>query len=465
MCGRRRRRHLVVATGWVVVGLLAFEKGLVVPVLLFAVTSAFLVGGGSWLSGMRRALARCWRAWLLYAGAMIAYAIVLATSLRTSSTQPLVPTATAVVTFSWGLLKDSLLPGAIGGPWRWWRLPGHWYALASPPAALTWLAFLVAILVVGASILRRRIGWRAWATFAAWVVLADMLPVIIGRLNWYPVLLALDTHYVADAMPVLAVCIGLAILPVADGSEAAARAPARGTSLAGFSARSRRASAEQQWRIATGGVFVLFVVGSVWSTSAYQSGTTGQPAATFIANATLAARSAPRGTVVLDGGVPDQIRDAAFGTRAVIGVIQPSRLHWIEHPIGTIDGLRMFGPDGRLHPVWVYGTSTGGPKGRHACWPEHHGQIVLPFWHSSPNPVSLLRIGYIWGPRVPGVVIVVYGTMAQELTVRHGLHTAYLPVTGSAPRVTVTGLGGARMCVGDAEAGTLQPVLSGQNQP
>ena len=223
-----RRRHLAAAVGWVVVGLLAFEKGLVVPVLMFAVTSAFVVGGGSWLAGMRRALMRFWRAWLLYAAALIGYAIVLATSLRTSTTQPLVPSATAVLTFSWGLLKDSLLPGAIGGPWRWWLLPGHWYALATPPIALIWLAFIVAIVVVVASILRRRISWRAWAILAAWVVLADMLPVVIGRLNWYPVLLALDTHYVADAMPVLAICIGLATLPVIDTPEAPASRSAPG---------------------------------------------------------------------------------------------------------------------------------------------------------------------------------------------------------------------------------------------
>ncbi len=48
-----------------------------------------------------------------------------------------------------------------------------------------------------------------------WVLLADMVPIIIARLNWYPVLLALDTRYVADAMPVLIICLGLAFLPVA----------------------------------------------------------------------------------------------------------------------------------------------------------------------------------------------------------------------------------------------------------
>ena len=168
---------------------------------------------------------------------------------------------------------------------------------------------------------------------------------------------------------------------------------------------------------------------------------------------------------MLDGAVPDPVRDSAYGTRAVIGAIQPGRLHWIERPSGTIDGLRMFGTDGRLYPAWVYGASTGRPPAPHACWPNRHGQIVLKFWHAAPYLTTVLRIGYIWAPPTPGVVIVVYGTMAQELTVRHGLHTAYLPVTGSANNVTVTGLGGSKMCVGDAEAGTVAPAVSGQEQP
>ena len=272
------KRHLTAAVGWVVVGLLAFEKGLVVPVLLFAVTSAFLVGGGSWLSGMRRALTRFWAAWALYAVALIGYALVLAGSLRTSTSRPLVPTASAVLTFSWGLLKDALLPGAVGGPWNWWALPGHSYALAAPPAALTWLALVVACAVVGASIVRRRVNGRAWATFAAWIVLADMVPVAIGRLNWYPALLSLDTRYVADAMAVLVICIGLAFLPVVDGratTTSPARAPAR--MPAGRLARMDRTRAGPSWRYAASALFAVIMVGSIWSASTYQSMTSGQP--------------------------------------------------------------------------------------------------------------------------------------------------------------------------------------------
>ena len=459
----RRTRHLIAASGWLVFGMLAFEKGLVVPVLLFAVTSAFLVGGGSWLSGMRRALMGFWRPWACYAVIFIGFLILLTISLRTSTSRPQVPSSSGVLTFGWGLLKNSLLPGAIGGPWGWWSLPGHAYALAAPPAALIWIALVVAVTVVIGTILRRSTTWRAWVTFAAWVVLADMGPVIIARLNWYPVLLALDTRYVSDATPVLVICIGLAFLPVGDQLRATAwqdRSPAS----ARLVGQPRLAGLERAWRATISGVFGVFVVGSIWSASSYQSVTTGQPAADYIASVQRTVAGAPRGTVVLDSPVPEQVKDAGNGTHAVVGAIRPGKLHWISEPRGTIDGLRMFGLDGRLHPVWVYGGSTGRQLAPHACWPEEHGRIVMNFWHKPPYLSTVLRIGYIWGSPGPGVISVAYGSTRQELAVRPGLHSAFLPVSGSAARITVTGLTGSKICIGDAEAGSAQPLRSHQAQ-
>ncbi len=459
----RRTRHLLAASGWVLFAMLAFEKGLVVPVLLFAVTSAFLCGGGSWLSGMRRALMACWRAWAVYAVAFIAYLVVLINALPTSTSQPQVPNSSAVLTFGWGLLKDSLLPGAIGGPWGWWSLPGHAYALAAPPAALVWIALVLAVTVVMGTILRRGISWRAWVTFAAWVLLADMLPIVIARLNWYPVLLALDTRYVADAMPVLIICLGLAFLPVA-GRPDATTSGERSAASARVAGQPRRAGLERAWRVTTSGVFGILIVGSIWSAASYQSSTTGQPAASYIARVQRAVAGAPRGTVVLDSPVPDQVKDAGNGAHAVAGAVTPGKLRWISDPRGTIDGLRMFGLDGKLHPVWVYGASTGRPPAPHACWPQRHDRIVMNFWHKSPYLTTVLRIGYIWESPLPGVIAVTYGSTTQELTVRHGLHSAYLPVSGPAARITVSGLAGSKICIGDAEAGAALPVQSHQGQ-
>ena len=212
-----RAWHLVAAVFWVVFGLVFFEKALVLPVLLFAVTAAFFAGGTSWLAGARLALARYWRAWLAYAVLMASYAVLLAVSLRTSAIHPQAPTSiSATLTFAWGLVRETLLPGAIGGPWQWYPIFGGSYSIGAPPTALLWLATIVVVAVLAISSWRRKVVWRSWAILAAWVVLADMVPVLIGGrlIGWSLGLHKLDTHYLADAAPALAICLGLALCPL-----------------------------------------------------------------------------------------------------------------------------------------------------------------------------------------------------------------------------------------------------------
>jgi hypothetical protein len=89
----------------------------------------------------------------------------------------------------------------------------------------------------------------------------------------------------------------------------------------------------------------------------------------------------------------------------------------------------------------------------------------MDFWHKPPPAATVLRIGYIWGPKTPGSIFVGYGSTQQVLRVLPGLHTAFLPVSGSAPRITVSGLAGNKICIGDAEAGAALPSKSNKTQP
>ena len=459
-----RRRYLVAAIGWVILALASSEKGVLVPVLLFAVTSAFLPGRRWWPSGMGRALRRYWPAWTGYAIALIAYGMVLANVLSTASAQAGVPAGSAALTFAWGLLKGSLVPAAFGGPWRWWPLPGQATALALPPHALAWFAIGLAIAVVVGSIVRRPVAWRAWAALAIWVACADMLPVMIGKLNWFPVLLALNTRYVADARPVLALCLALAFLPVRPALQAPAGADDQHGRAPAANASGRARPAARAWRPAAAALVAIFLVGSVWSARAYQSKVTGAPAAGYVDTATAAVELAPPGTLVLVSGLPDQLADGGSDTRTVLGAIRPGKLHWIRRPDGTIDGLRMFGPDGRLFPLWVYGASSGHGPAR-GCWPAHHGTITVQFLKTPTHLTTMLRIGYLWQAAGPGQLQVSYGTTSRTLTVRHGLHTAYLPVTGSAGWVQVTGSRIGQLCVGDVEAGRPGPAITATALP
>jgi hypothetical protein len=454
-----RVRHLVAATAWLAFGMLFFEKGLVLPLLLLAITAGFIVSAGSWLGGVALTLRQHWRAWLTYAVLTGCYVVIFLIAIHRSPLQPQAPSsASAVVSFGSVMVRDTLLTGAIGGPWQWLPISGGLYAISAPPVAEVWFATLIALGVLVVSIMLRPIAWRAWATFAGWVVLADMVPILLGRLTpAFGTILGLETRYLADAVPVLAVCVGLAFWPVTGAAR---------TETPGFASAWRR-TGSQPLKYAAFGLVGVFVFGSIWSDQSYQHVTPGGPAiASYVANVKQAVKLTPRGTNVVNLYMPQDIVEGLFGQSAlqssVIGDLQRGKLigklHWINAIQGTIGTLRMFGPDGRLYPAVIAGVyslprTQPGFKG---CWPEKNGQVVVKLQHTTSVLDWTLQIAYIWGGP-PSWIDVQYGQTGQGVRVEPGVNAAYLPVTGDVNRFTIYGLGKNHICVGTSASGELVP--------
>ena len=450
-------RHAAAASAWVVFGLAFFEKAMVLPLLLFAVSSGFLIDG-SWRSAARRCLVSYWRCWALQLAVLAGYGAVLAVSLRTSAAQPGVPgTAAGTYTFASALVKDTFAPGAMGGPWQWFPAADAEYAYSAPPAALAWLSLIVAAAVVVASIWARRQAWRAWVILAGWLATADIAPVLLGRIRELsPGLLGLETRYVADAAPVLAICLGLAFWPVAGHQEAASR--------------GRAAAGGHPGRLVAAAAFGAFVIGSVWSVQAYQNVTTSVPDRIFIANARVAVADAPRGTVVADSRVPSALMLGIFGPYSyasrVVGPMErpgsAARIRWVQRPAGTIDHLMVFGADGRLHQAAVFGRASSPITAKRRCQPVSNGQVTVRFSSPAGAGTKVLRMAYLASAAADGQnVTVSYGSSAQPLLLQRGLHSAYFPVRGGADSVTVSGPAIRGLCVGDMQAGIIVPSHSG----
>ncbi len=454
-----RFRHALAVAAWLAFGLIFNEKALILPLLLFAITSAFFMEG-SWPRTIGQCLVKYWRSWLLEAAMVAVYAVVFASSLRTSTVQPRIPdTAAGVFTLIWELLKDNFVPGAIGGPWQWFPTSEAQYAAAAPPPTLAWLSLIVAAAVIIASIVAHRYAWRAWAILAGWLLAADVAPVVVGRIaEMTPGVLALQTRYVADAVPVLAICVGLAFLPLAGQPDTARKKHAV------------TADGGQTGRLVAAGLVGAFVIGSVWSVQNLQSTTSGLVSQLYVENAQAAVAEAPAGTVIVDSVVPSALMISAFGkyarTSELIGPMESAadaaRIRWTSQPDGTIDHLMVFGSDGRLHQAAVYGpTSVPFSAGRR-CQRVRNGTAVVRFTFPAYPGLGVLRIAYLASAAVNGEdVTVSYGGSAQLLTVRAGLHAAYLPVRGSALSVTVSGAAMAGLCVGDMQAGFIVPSSSG----
>jgi hypothetical protein len=516
-----RMRTAVAAAGWLLLGLATVQKGAVTPLLLFAVTSGFLVKG-RWIAAVAVAARRYWRAWVLYGVLLAGYCALFFSRLGSSTTPPSAPgPAGRVISFVSTLIGTTLVPGALGGPWRW-TVIGDGYAQASPPAALQQLSWGLALLVVVVSCVYRVRAWRAWAIIVGWIAVADVLPVVIGRLGVsQPALLGLQARYVTDAVSVLALCLGLAFLPLA-GEEGGYRfrLPARAAPDdrtapdAGAAAGAGAAPGdeddegppgdeepsrdEEPWRdekapgdetprspvpvlrpvapAARNAILVLlalFLAGSFWSLQALDGITSTQAARSYIATARIAVAKAPPGALVVDGPTPAFIMDPYLFypsgyTSRVIGAIArgyPAKhLTWTTSPHGGIARtLMVFDAQGRLRPAALAGVSSGPPRDRR-CW-----KLV-----GTGTPIPLPRPLYRWSWFVrldysgPATVLKVgFGGNQAPAALPAGAHAFYVHLAaGSGKEVTVTPLSSApSQCLTGVTVGTWQPAPAGRPIP
>jgi hypothetical protein len=470
-----RYRQALAAAFWLAVGLFFFEKAVVIPVVLFAITAGFLVEGRITQS-VRASLVRYWRAWTLYVVIVGGYLALLLVTLSNSTVKPKPTSLSASLTFSWDLIRETLLPGLFGGPWNWFLAPNDAVAFAYPPAALAWIAVMLTAGVVIVSIAIRRRAWRAWAILAGWIVLADILPILLGRLatQGYALLLALDTRYVADASAAAALCVALAFWPVAESQDQPKEAASHRSRH-----RQREFFDDAAWRAAGLVLTGALVVGSIWSVDHYQKVTALQ---NFVGNVYLnnvrnALSDLPPDTVIYDqtmknlvmasiyydtfrgtGKQRQLVIDDGYQSVALAPMESAKTRHdvrWTMDFNGTIDRLMYLTPAGTLKPARINGVSAA-PPGGEQCAPAHKGVATLRFSAPSSAGSGIVRIGYLSGKPLPGEAVTVsYGDASYKFVPVHGLHSAYFSVDGSAGKISVDIPPGLGFCLGQAKAGNL----------
>ena len=116
-----RRRHAASAVGWLLLGLATVQRGALVPLLLFALTSAFFAEG-RWLTAVVVTVRHYWRLWLLYSALVAGYCLLFFSRLPGSANQPSAPgTSGRVLSFIDTLAGTTLVPGTLGGLGDGWR--------------------------------------------------------------------------------------------------------------------------------------------------------------------------------------------------------------------------------------------------------------------------------------------------------------------------------------------------------
>jgi hypothetical protein len=312
------------------------------------------------------------------------------------------------------------------------------------------------------SILLRRRAWRAWAILVGWVVLADIVPIVIGRLSFagYAVIFGMETRYVADTTAVFAIVLALALWPAAEPVRHQAETAAQPRDS--FSSRLRAAAIA---------MVAVVAIGSIWSVQKYESLTEAGALAVraYFTNAKAALAEVPAGTVIVSQQVPGSVMIGLFEHDADTSIVlkpltrRGSQISWTAQPVGPIDQLRVFGPDGRLWPAALAGSTTMKVRWPRSCTTVKRSRIVLRFPASSTAATlassHVLRIGYAAGQTIAGqAVTVIYGGFVGHFAIRPGLHKVYFTVQGGATDVvlqTQTGFGG--LCFAPAVVGNVIP--------
>jgi hypothetical protein len=447
-----RFRHAAAAAWWMVAAVLFADKGALIPLLLLALTSAFLLPGGRPAS-LVAAVRGFWRGWLLYTAVIAAYLALAIVRLSGSGFTPRPMAAGQGLSFVSSLVGVGLIPALAGGPWRWWSTGS--YATAARMPVLTVVSWLAVAAAVLASIWFRKRAWRAWLIAIAWLAIADVVPVLAG---WVGAVVTppdtADLGYLADAVPVLVVCAALAFWPV-QGEESPYR---------------NRPPVLASRSVITVNAVGLIAVSSLWSAQAFEKATTAVPARSYIATARLALRDVPAEAEIVSEPVPSALMSRAFfgaasNTAAVLGPLAPrsARVRWTTSPGGTVNRLMIFDSQGRLWPAAVNGVSTFVPAGPGSCWRLGTGTTSIPLQSAVQGRPSLAEFGYS-GPATT-LALRLSGAW-HSVSLPAGRHDALIQLPGAGSSVAIRNLSLAQPgCLTYLTVGTVQPSPYGSPQP
>jgi hypothetical protein len=270
------------AMGWSAMGMAFSTKGVFIVLLLFAVTTAFLRDREiSWVRSVFRELRADRRLWGSYLVLLAAYtALYLARRSTAPGEGASIPKPDVAVDLVGLMLGRTFPSGAIGGPFTWSPVTPAG-GMSGPSDTVVVVSWVVLAVLVAVTIAYRRRALRVWLILGAYLVFADAIPTVIAR-GSFTALIGAESRYVVDAVVVLAVGLGLALMPMRGETDAYRRPlPAR-SSLA----------------LVTGVAGVAYLVASLVSTEAYRATLSGDRVRAYLDTAAAELARVPDNAVI-----------------------------------------------------------------------------------------------------------------------------------------------------------------------
>ncbi|MCG5216237.1 hypothetical protein [Streptosporangium sp. KLBMP 9127] len=426
----RRLPDALKTGGWLLLGLGSFHVKAVValPLLLLLITVLYFSGGRP-LRVLRANLPVF--AWGI--GLVLAYSAIFLAQLGELTQSAKIPTGAQVGSFAGELLGITFPTLAIGGPGEWFSV------MAAPATAVLVLAWTVIIGLVLVTLYVRRGAWRAWLIMVLYLPLVDLAPVILGRGE--VLTLAREVRYLADSAPVLALCLGLATLP-----------------LAGEAAPYRRRL--PGLRVVSGVLIVAVVAFSAVSAQRYVSGLAAERVEIkeFLAAARSTLARTPESTDVYPQRLPQDVLvfgvvDEDLSSRTLSPLAPPGLAALMRHPRPSTRPMVLNARGTGLVPADVVGGFAV-PKNATGCFVSDGGVIDVPMPHRDGSDV--LRLTYT--ADLATAALVHDGDGETEITFEQGTGKIYVPMTGAAKSLRIEVLSPeAKVCVTAAVMGWMVP--------
>lgn len=420
-----RLRHLVAVALWVGFGLLFDSKALLIVPLLYLLTVFLFTSGGA-LRSLVRATRRHWPAWLMLTVLSVGYLVLYLNQPAGRVNAP--GSVGEVLAFLGDLIGVTLVPGLLGGPWRW-TYAGDGPPLADPYDVAMWLSWAALLTLVVVTVRRRPSAGRAWLLLLSYVGLVALLFAATRLGNVLSPLAGLVPRYVADVVVVAALCVGAALLGRADAEEDDVTAWPVPTVM-------REPGAFAVGLIAMIMALVTVGVGTLWSIARFGDNWNTKHGREYLATTQAELAAAPPDTVFLDTVVPD---------RVVAGYFWPDNLqsHFFRpaerRPVFVTEAERpsMFDDSGRIRPVQVQGREIL-PGAVADCGHLVQGASTtrIPLNGPLEEWPYVVYFGYLSSGDSTATFRL--GEASRELQLRRGLNQVYFQLEGAGDAVEIT---------------------------
>lgn len=430
----RRLRWVGALLGLLVLGLLAYVKTVVVVVALAYVALTFFARGSlrerltTVATSYRPAVASV----VALVGAFTVYYLLVVPSVVSDSSIGVTagPLADRLVGTSWA-------SAALGGPWRWddFNAP---VSITDPPDWAVHLSWVLIILVVAYSILRRTGAARGWG-FIGLGLLSDYALLLVTRAPAFGAVAGNEMRYLTEASLYVALGVGLALLPLQSSVQPSMprQVPllrVRATPVVGLLLTS------------------TIVAGSLASTFTYvHTWHTNNPGRAYLDTVAGATRDLGRLELV-DTRVPENVMSPVLAPYNTAGVLVPLHLADVEFPDVSAD-LRVLSAQGQPTPALIDSATTSTPGEVTGCGRRiGPSGLTIPLSQATLDYDWWLRVGYLSSQR--SSVTVTAGDVTRTSVVNPGLGSLFVHASGAFDRVRISGLdAGTTLCVDVVEVG------------